>query len=178
MELHAPEGKFLVLYPHDLFVRVRGPGGHLQRIRHRFTFDDQRMITRRLKRVFNPLKNTFSIVGDHRCFTVHQMFGVDDLAAVSITDRLMPEAHAEDRNLSSETPDKFNAYPCVFRTSRAGRNDDSLRFHDLDLIKRQRVIAADLQVRPQLAEILDEVVGDRKSTRLNSSHSSISYAVF
>src|SRR6266542_4647377 len=43
----------------------------------------------------------------------------------------------------------------------------------------QAAIGHGVVLRPRdRAHVLDEVLGDRKSTRLNSSHGSISYAVF
>src|SRR2546430_13247929 len=39
-------------------------------------------------------------------------------------------------------------------------------------------LAEDLHQRPDLGGVAAPVLGDRKSTRLNSSHSQISYAVF
>src|SRR5947208_9499541 len=43
----------------------------------------------------------------------------------------------------------------------------------------RRLVAATFTVRPaELVAQLDEMFGDRKSTRLNSSHQIISYAVF
>src|SRR3989338_5471736 len=119
MELHAPEWKFFMLYAHDLFVRISGPGGHFQTIGHCFALNNERMITRRFKGMFHSLKNAFAVMFDQGCFTVHQMFGTDDLAAISITDGLVAETHAQDRNFSREIPDEVNANTSVFRTSRA-----------------------------------------------------------
>src|SRR5689334_23425397 len=62
--------------------------------------------------------------------------------------------------------------------------------HDLDVLNRLRVDVADsTEIAPAVPErsrtvvrrhayAIDDVDRDRKSTRLNSSHSSISYAVF
>src|SRR5689334_24088214 len=47
----------------------------------------------------------------------------------------------------------------------------------LSLNRNKRDIALDL-ANPAAREVARELISDRKSTRLNSSHSSISYAVF
>src|SRR2546430_7065379 len=48
----------------------------------------------------------------------------------------------------------------------------------LDVADRDRVDAREGLVEQQVLRRRDERAGDRKSTRLNSSHSQISYAVF
>src|SRR5438309_7046499 len=68
-------------------------------------------------------------------------------------------------------------YTTLFRSALEGVRD--LRLHPLDkeaLAVRQRLGAATSDRRR--AEPLTDGERDRKSTRLNSSHSSISYAVF
>src|SRR3712207_8264020 len=47
-----------------------------------------------------------------------------------------------------------------------------------DLEQQMATMAADHRVLPQQIETLQLTVQDRKSTRLNSSHANISYAVF
>src|SRR3712207_8023042 len=83
--------------------------------------------------------------------------------------------------------------PLFFFNDTATTEIYTLSLHDalpiFHLPDRHLVVAAHLDLRPQLAEVLHEVVGervvviyqqnlDRKSTRLNSSHANISYAVF
>src|SRR3712207_7323865 len=74
-------------------------------------------------------------------------------------------------------------YTTLFRSRRCGCSDD----RDERAFFRSRVGRALLAVRhlralllghPDLRRRLDLVAGDRKSTRLNSSHANISYAVF
>src|SRR5438309_12119218 len=65
-------------------------------------------------------------------------------------------------------------YTTLFRSDRAARRDRPARRARLDEARRRLLRAED--VRPRQRRLPPG--GDRKSTRLNSSHSSISYAVF
>src|SRR3712207_7212725 len=68
-------------------------------------------------------------------------------------------------------------YTTLFRSAEDDRIDDLyLEVHHglLHLLACQSPVATDLRV---VAALLD-VIQDRKSTRLNSSHANISYAVF
>src|SRR3712207_8768772 len=77
-------------------------------------------------------------------------------------------------------------YTTLFRSRHAALD----RALDVDVVGAGRVVADDLQVVGDVEELGVDVVGqqaeqplavaraDRKSTRLNSSHANISYAVF
>src|SRR5258707_9520757 len=79
-------------------------------------------------------------------------------------------------------------YTTLFRSQRVGRGDHGAQHPALGKIQlraRQHLGQAHdaVQRRPDfVADVGEEVVlgaaGDRKSTRLNSSHANISYAVF
>jgi hypothetical protein len=49
-----------------------------------------------------PLEDADILVMDRRHLAVHQLLGVDDLAAEGFADRLVAEADAEQRNLAGE----------------------------------------------------------------------------
>src|SRR5205085_8520989 len=62
--------------------------------------------------------------------------------------------------------------------ARFGPSSESEAFSLWQLLQKPRHITARLVVQPQLVATRQEGPQDRKSTRLNSSHSQISYAVF
>src|SRR5688572_31608369 len=67
-------------------------------------------------------------------------------------------------------------YTTLFRSERAdGRNRDRQRRAEQ---RRERVVAREEQRHAGARMRVAQVERDRKSTRLNSSHSQISYAVF
>src|SRR3712207_7594527 len=69
-------------------------------------------------------------------------------------------------------------YTTLFRSA-GGRPMTAAEAHDLVLVERDGAIAIVTLNRPkQLNALSEELMGDRKSTRLNSSHANISYAVF
>src|SRR3712207_6886213 len=66
-------------------------------------------------------------------------------------------------------------YTTLFRSRRAlGHHLERL----LPVRGRRDAVAARLEARAQQLDVVLVVVEDRKSTRLNSSHANISYAVF
>jgi len=57
--------------------------------------------------------------------------------------------------------DQFNADPGFVRRARPRRDDDSLRSHRFYFFHRDLIVASDLDLRSELANVLDEVVGER-----------------
>src|SRR2546430_13675146 len=68
-------------------------------------------------------------------------------------------------------------YTTLFRSDMRARLDQRVRRVGLGEGKARADDRVDLLLRPQ-REQLERALADRKSTRLNSSHSQISYAVF
>src|SRR5712691_7886623 len=60
--------------------------------------------------------------------------------------------------------------------SRYNGEADAIDIGGYDFAKRKKF--RDVRGNPRVALVIDDVPSDRKSTRLNSSHSQISYAVF
>src|SRR5262249_30561954 len=92
---------------------------------------------------------------------VHQVRRADDLRAEGLADRLMAETHPEDGRRAREAQYDVDADACVGGRARPGRDHDVRGRHDGDLLERDLVVADDLRVRAQLAEVLDEVVRER-----------------
>src|SRR5699024_11675355 len=82
------------------------------------------------------------------------------------------------RSSRQKIGDRLRLYVCVLLESRARLVDVDL---DADVFERQHLVEFVREYRPDLGELVRVVRrkhADRKSTRLNSSHVSISYAVF
>src|SRR5687768_5113188 len=93
-----------MLERHDL--PFRGPGKDFELKRHRL-MDDQRMIAHPLERRGNVLEDPLPVVTDRGRFTVHETLGAVHSATVDGAQTLVPEADAEDRNLTGKVPDGF-----------------------------------------------------------------------
>src|SRR3712207_6961125 len=71
-------------------------------------------------------------------------------------------------------------YTTLFRSAVRVLNDESSNLPDISNTDPQRLsflVAAAMEIDPDVKQGLLEIT-DRKSTRLNSSHANISYAVF
>src|SRR2546429_5229103 len=71
-------------------------------------------------------------------------------------------------------------YTTLFRSRRGRGNREVAELHTSNRRQSRRGGAGGdaVQIRPLVAELRDDELRDRKSTRLNSSHGYISYAVF
>src|SRR3712207_8275251 len=66
-------------------------------------------------------------------------------------------------------------YTTLFRSTQPAVGRDELAFGD---DRRRRLRGGGRELRDSVGELRCAAEGDRKSTRLNSSHANISYAVF
>src|SRR5262249_44149003 len=96
-------------------------------------------------------------------FTVHKLHRPDDVAAGGLSDGLMAEADAEDRELAGERLDRRAGDARLLRRARAGRNDQVRRPAPLNLIDRDLIVPMHLKVDGwiDLANSLNEVVSER-----------------
>ncbi len=84
------------------------------------------------------------------------------VAAERLRERLMTEAHAERRDSRlGQAPHDLETDPRLVRRARPGRDDAALVAAFEQLRDRGAVVAHDLDLRAQLAEVLDEVVRER-----------------
>src|SRR5262245_36215678 len=72
----------------------------------------------------------------------------------------MAETDAENRNLPGEALDQRHRDAGFTRRARPRGDHDLSRLPGGDLLERQRVVAMNVHVRTELAQILDEVVGE------------------
>ena len=158
MELDTVDGEGFVLQAHDF--AFGGFRGDFQDVGQGFAFDDEGVIARGLEGRGEIFEDASARVENGRGFAVHEAVGPDHVASVDFADALVTETDAEDRNASSESLYNFAADAGFGWGAGSGGDDDSLRRELFDLRYGDLVVAHDMEVRPQLAEILDEVVGE------------------
>ena len=89
---------------------------------------------------------------------MHELLGVSDGGTEHLTDGLMAEADAQNRDFSGQTADHILADTGVGGFAGAGGEDDAAGSQRFDLRRRQLVIADDLDVRVDGAYQLIEIV--------------------
>jgi len=110
--------------------------------------------------LFKPLLSRLAVVVDLAGLAVHQRLGADDLAAEGPADRLVAEADAEDRQVVGGGLQQVQADAGLVRRAGAGRQEHALRLQAERLGHAHRVVAVDDGLRPQLVQVVDEVVGE------------------
>ena len=162
MELHALDVQGLVTQAHDLVdgaVFVLRPGGDLEAVRQGLALDHQRVVTGHGHRHRQAGEHAFVLMENRAGLAVHHLASAHHVAAIGLADALVAQADAKDRQLAGEMQDGFDGHARFGRRARAGRNDDALGLERLDLGDGQLVIANDVDVGTQLAQVLHHVVG-------------------
>ena len=83
-----------------------------------------------------------------------------DAAAEGFADGLVAEADAEQGNLAGKLLDRRQRHAGLRRCARPRGNHQIIRLQAGDLGQRDGVVAEDLDLLPEFAEILDQVVGE------------------
>ena len=135
-----------------------------------FLFHDERVIARGRHGRGQAAEDGLVVVGDGAGLAVHQVRSAHDVAAKSRADGLMSQADAENRNFAGEVPDQIDADAGVLRRARTRRDHDALRLHGLDLGNCDLVVAANLDLRAQFPEVLNQVVGKGIVVVENENH--------
>ncbi len=118
------------------------------------------MVAARFQRGRQSLEQALATVVDGRPLAMHRL-DRDDLTAIDQADRLVPKANAEDRHLRPEAADDLERDAGVLWPRGSGADDDAVERPALDLCDGDLVVADDLDLGAQLAEVLVEVVGER-----------------
>lgn len=159
VELDTVHRLVLVLKAHD--QAVVGLGRDFKAGGEALAFDDQGMIARHRVRGRQTGKDTFAVMRDRGNFAVFWLRGTDDFTAKGLSDGLMAEADAEQRDVVIGCgADQVEADACVIGVARAGGNDDAFRGCLQDIFDADLVIAMDDSLDAQIPEILDQVVGE------------------
>src|SRR6201993_1223240 len=101
---------------------------------------------------------------------MHEMRGADDSSPKRLANRLMPQAHAQQRRLPGEVTNQINTDAGLVGRAWPGREDDFLRPHRFYFFDGDLVVAPHFHIRAQLSEILDQVVGKRIVIVENKNH--------
>src|SRR5919106_5678764 len=99
------------------------------------------MIAGGLKRVFQPPEHIGPLMVDQGGLAVHDLFGMDHLAAECLTNGLVPETHPKDRDPAAEALDHRERDPRLVRCTGPWRDDDVIRGKGLDLFETDLIIA-------------------------------------
>src|SRR5215207_11658289 len=92
---------------------------------------------------------------------MHEAIGSHNLTTINLTDALMAKTDAQYRPKWSEARDYITADAGLIWRARSRRDDDPLRDHPLDLIKRHLIISVNDNLCPKFAKVLNEVVSER-----------------
>src|ERR1035438_1191959 len=92
---------------------------------------------------------------------VHEVGGTNDLAAEGCANRLVAEAHAEQRHASCEMADQFDADSGFLWRARAGRDHDAIGMKVVDFFDGDLVITVHGYLYSSFPDVLHEVIGDR-----------------
>src|SRR5271166_963714 len=71
----------------------------------------------------------------------------------------MSETHAKDRKSAVRQPDEFKTNASLVRRARTRGKDDRIRLHRQGFCCGQFVIAPDDDFRPELSQVVEQVVG-------------------
>src|SRR3569623_231804 len=164
MNLHPLHRVVAMAHAHDLVTLaafVLRPRGHFQAMRQRGLLDDERMITRRLERIGQPLDNPRIGMVDGRGLAVHHLTRVHYSAAEGLTDTLVAETHAKQRKYSGIPADDVERHARLVGRTWARRDHDMVGSEAPDLLDADLIIAVHAHIGAELAQILHQVVGER-----------------
>src|SRR5512143_815215 len=128
--------------------------------RHTFGGNSQRMVSRREEVVVESAKNAFSGVVNPRKLAMHGFGCSDDPSAINLGDRLMAKTNSEDRVATVSKPHKIKTDTCFIRCARAGGEHNGLWLQGASLGRRQLIVSPDDDLRAQLSQIMEQVVGE------------------
>ena len=114
-----------VLWRSPMISSLRGAAArHLQAVGQARALDQQRVVARRLERARQAGEDAAPVVEDRRGLAVHDLARAHDLAAEGLPDRLVAEAHAQDRDLPGVRRMTSQADPGLVGRARPGRDHD------------------------------------------------------
>src|SRR5215212_74247 len=157
VELDALGGQAAVADAHEDAAAV---GGGLELVGQALGRDHERVVAPDRQRVGQAGVDALAVMGDLGGLAVDRVVGGDGCAE-RLAHRLMPQADAEGGHAGlGEAARDDEADAGLVRRARAGRDHDALVRPLEQPVGVGLVVADDLDVRAELAQVLDEVVGE------------------
>ena len=158
MELDAVDRQARVAQAHDR--AVGGARIDLELGRHGLGLGRQRMVAGGGERRRQVGEHAGPVVLDRAQLAVHHLPRAADRGAERLGDRLVAEADAQDRDAAGGGADQRQRDAGAVGIAGPGRDHDRVGRHGDRILHRQRVVAVDDGLGPELAQIVDEVVGE------------------
>ena len=159
VKLNALDRQLAMLKPHNRAILKLC--GDFKAIRKAFALNNQRMIPGGVKWCRQTCKNAFAVVMHLAHLAMHDLMTPGHSAAKSLADGLMPQADAHQRRFGFRCGlNQRQADTRLIWCSGAGRQENPRRLHRHGFLGIDRIVAPDLNIRPQFAQIMDEVVGE------------------
>jgi hypothetical protein len=127
---------------------------------HRVRGDHQRVIASGDAWILQTFEQPAFVVEDLRQLAVHRDARAHDASAKNLADALMAQAHAEDRQATSEMPDQVHGDPGLIGSARAWRDHQDVGCQIGNRLDRHCIVALDPHGLAELTEILREVPGE------------------
>src|SRR5581483_4606864 len=157
VELNAFESVATVTKTHDdAVVSLRADG---EFARKRFSLHDQRMVARGNEGILEAAEDGFAIVVDFAGLAVKELRRANDFAAESRSDRLVPQAHAQNWEFAGEALHQRDGDAGFLRRARAGRDNDAFGLAANGCVNGDSVVAMYFHRTAKFAKILREIVG-------------------
>ena len=106
------------------------------------------------------LEKVFAIVTHGGCFAVHQFICPNNFTTKCLSNGLVAQAYAKEWYLSCPSFDCLQADTRTVGIAGTGRNDQSVKAVQLQIIDTYCIITDHFLLRSQLSKILDNVVGE------------------
>src|SRR5882672_610614 len=155
MELHAFHRMLAVPHTHDL--TVLGFSGHFQAVRQTRPHYRQRVIAGRGKRRGQAAKHAGSRMADPRGLSMNHPSRTPDFSPERLADRLVPEAHSQDRHPARKIANRAQRYARLAGGTRSGGYHDTTGPHRPDVGYCDLVVADHPDFGAKLTQILHEI---------------------
>ena len=156
MELNPLDGQLAVTDRHDHIPTEGASLEHVGQLRR----GHERVVATDLERLRQTAEDRPAVVLDRRRLPVHRLMA-DDLSPPRLHERLVAEAYAERWDPGGrEAADRLERDPGLVRGARPRRDDHPVIATEQQLLDRRVVVAHDLELGAELAQVLDEVVGE------------------
>jgi len=156
--LEADQGISLMRYGH---VHIIGAMRNRQQAGTFQPFNRKRVIPHSRERIRQAIEQRMVLMHDVPHFAMHRLGGMNELSPKMHSYRLVAEADAEDRDLIAEMSNGLHGNACVFRSTRAGGDNEPFRMQINELLQAQCVITIYVAFASRLLQVMMQDMGER-----------------